>query len=51
MVEILVTLLLTLSFAILQDPYKAFGLPSVGRLSKYIQPSDIPGVNIALDHI
>lgn len=27
-----------------EDPYKAFGLPSIGRLSKYIEPVHIPGV-------
>jgi len=27
-----------------KDPYKAFGLPSIGRLSRYIEPVHIPGV-------
>lgn len=27
-----------------EDPYKSFGLPSIGRLFKYIEPSDLPGV-------
>ncbi|KAJ1369924.1 Propionyl-CoA carboxylase alpha chain, mitochondrial [Parelaphostrongylus tenuis] len=27
-----------------EDPYKGFGLPSVGRLFKYVEPRHIPGV-------
>ncbi|CAH8825059.1 unnamed protein product [Trichobilharzia szidati] len=27
-----------------EDPYKAFGLPSIGRLSSYIEPLHIPNV-------
>lgn len=27
-----------------EDPYKNFGMPSIGRLSKYIEPSHIPYV-------
>jgi propionyl-CoA carboxylase alpha chain len=27
-----------------EDPYKAFGLPSVGRLSRYVEPTHIPHV-------
>ncbi|KAJ8926757.1 hypothetical protein NQ314_020874 [Rhamnusium bicolor] len=27
-----------------EDPYKNFGLPSVGRLHKYIEPTQLPGV-------
>lgn len=27
-----------------EDPYKAFGLPSVGRLSRYVEPNHIPMV-------
>ena len=27
-----------------QDPYKGFGLPSVGRLTKYEEPLHIPGI-------
>ncbi|XP_077972738.1 propionyl-CoA carboxylase alpha chain, mitochondrial-like isoform X2 [Styela clava] len=27
-----------------EDPYKSFGLPSIGRLSRYREPTDIPGV-------
>ena len=27
-----------------EDPYKAFGLPSIGRLTSYKDPSDIPNV-------
>ncbi|XP_043212234.1 propionyl-CoA carboxylase alpha chain, mitochondrial-like, partial [Amphibalanus amphitrite] len=27
-----------------EDPFKNFGLPSVGRLSKYIEPNHLPGV-------
>lgn len=29
---------------IFQDPYKGFGLPSVGRLTKYEEPTHIPGI-------
>ena len=28
-----------------QDPYKNFGLPSVGRLSKYVEPLHISNVS------
>ena len=28
-----------------QDPTKNFGLPSVGRLSKYVEPTHIPQVS------
>ena len=28
-----------------EDPYKAFGLPSIGRLTSYKDPSDIPNVS------
>ncbi|KAJ8980065.1 hypothetical protein NQ317_012905 [Molorchus minor] len=27
-----------------EDPYKSFGLPSIGRLYKYIEPVHLPGV-------
>jgi len=27
-----------------EDPYKSFGLPSIGRLTSYKDPSDIPNV-------
>lgn len=27
-----------------EDPYKNFGLPSIGRLHKYIEPTGLPGV-------
>ncbi|KAJ8958888.1 hypothetical protein NQ318_019656 [Aromia moschata] len=27
-----------------EDPYKNFGLPSIGRLYKYIEPTHLPGV-------
>lgn len=27
-----------------EDPYKSFGLPSIGRLYKYIEPTELPGV-------
>lgn len=27
-----------------EDPYKNFGMPSIGRLSKYIEPTHIPNV-------
>jgi len=27
-----------------EDPYKGFGLPSVGRLTKYEEPTHIPGI-------
>ncbi|XP_040847110.1 propionyl-CoA carboxylase alpha chain, mitochondrial isoform X8 [Ochotona curzoniae] len=30
----------------LQDPYKSFGLPSIGRLSQYQEPSHLPGVRV-----
>ncbi|XP_068840365.1 propionyl-CoA carboxylase alpha chain, mitochondrial isoform X8 [Capricornis sumatraensis] len=30
----------------LQDPYKSFGLPSVGRLSQYEEPIRLPGVRV-----
>jgi len=29
-----------------QDPYKSFGLPSVGRLKRYVEPSHLPGVRV-----
>lgn len=29
-----------------EDPYKNFGLPSIGRLYKYIEPLHIPNVRI-----
>lgn len=29
-----------------EDPYKGFGLPSVGRLNKYREPTHIPNVCI-----
>ncbi|XP_072478138.1 propionyl-CoA carboxylase alpha chain, mitochondrial isoform X2 [Notamacropus eugenii] len=29
-----------------EDPYKSFGLPSVGRLSQYEEPSYLPGVRV-----
>jgi acetyl/propionyl-CoA carboxylase alpha subunit len=28
-----------------EDPYKAFGLPSIGRLTSYKDPSNIPNVD------
>lgn len=27
-----------------EDPFKNFGLPSIGRLHRYIEPNDIPRV-------
>ncbi|XP_022358410.1 propionyl-CoA carboxylase alpha chain, mitochondrial isoform X5 [Enhydra lutris kenyoni] len=30
----------------LQDPYKSFGLPSIGRLSQYEEPIHLPGVRV-----
>nr|CAI5831370.1 unnamed protein product [Callosobruchus analis] len=27
-----------------EDPYKSFGLPSIGRLYRYIEPTHLPGV-------
>ncbi|XP_073899146.1 propionyl-CoA carboxylase alpha chain, mitochondrial isoform X3 [Castor canadensis] len=30
----------------LQDPYKSFGLPSIGRLSQYQEPTHLPGVRV-----
>ncbi|XP_044769454.1 propionyl-CoA carboxylase alpha chain, mitochondrial isoform X5 [Neomonachus schauinslandi] len=30
----------------LQDPYKSFGLPSIGRLSQYQEPIHLPGVRV-----
>lgn len=27
-----------------EDPYKAFGLPAVGRLRTYVEPTHIPNV-------
>ncbi|CAJ0608481.1 unnamed protein product [Cylicocyclus nassatus] len=27
-----------------EDPYKGFGLPSIGRLHKYVEPRHVPGV-------
>ncbi|KAB0344795.1 hypothetical protein FD754_021721 [Muntiacus muntjak] len=30
----------------LQDPYKSFGLPSIGRLSQYEEPICLPGVRV-----
>ena len=30
-----------------EDPFKNFGLPSVGRLSKYREPNHLPGVSHA----
>ncbi|XP_044728177.1 propionyl-CoA carboxylase alpha chain, mitochondrial-like isoform X2 [Chrysoperla carnea] len=27
-----------------EDPYKNFGLPSIGKLNKYIEPLNIPGI-------
>nr|CAH7768994.1 unnamed protein product [Callosobruchus chinensis] len=27
-----------------EDPYKSFGLPSIGRLYRYIEPTQLPGV-------
>ncbi|XP_017716709.1 PREDICTED: propionyl-CoA carboxylase alpha chain, mitochondrial [Rhinopithecus bieti] len=29
-----------------QDPYKSFGLPSIGRLSQYQEPLHLPGVRV-----
>ncbi|XP_040847105.1 propionyl-CoA carboxylase alpha chain, mitochondrial isoform X4 [Ochotona curzoniae] len=29
-----------------EDPYKSFGLPSIGRLSQYQEPSHLPGVRV-----
>ncbi|KAI1899603.1 hypothetical protein AGOR_G00063490 [Albula goreensis] len=29
-----------------EDPYKSFGLPSIGRLSQYQEPSDLSGVRV-----
>uniref|UniRef100_A0A5F8H5J8 propionyl-CoA carboxylase n=1 Tax=Monodelphis domestica TaxID=13616 RepID=A0A5F8H5J8_MONDO len=30
----------------LQDPYKSFGLPSIGKLSQYEEPLHLPGVRV-----
>jgi len=27
-----------------EDPYKSFGLPSIGRLNRYVEPTHLPGV-------
>ena len=35
-------------FCLFKDPYKNFGLPSIGRLYKYIEPTHIPNVSIHL---
>ncbi|XP_073425604.1 propionyl-CoA carboxylase alpha chain, mitochondrial isoform X1 [Dendrobates tinctorius] len=29
-----------------EDPYKSFGLPSIGRLSQYSEPHHLPGVRV-----
>ncbi|KAF4118701.1 propionyl-CoA carboxylase alpha chain, mitochondrial [Onychostoma macrolepis] len=29
-----------------EDPYKSFGLPSIGRLSQYQEPRDLPNVRV-----
>ncbi|XP_075056067.1 propionyl-CoA carboxylase alpha chain, mitochondrial [Mixophyes fleayi] len=29
-----------------EDPYKSFGLPSIGRLSQYQEPHQLPGVRV-----
>ncbi|MFT7807850.1 propionyl-CoA carboxylase alpha chain [Arapaima gigas] len=29
-----------------EDPYKSFGLPSIGRLSQYQEPTDVPRVRV-----
>ncbi|OCT95425.1 propionyl-CoA carboxylase subunit alpha L homeolog isoform X1 [Xenopus laevis] len=29
-----------------EDPYKSFGLPSIGRLSQYQEPHSLPGVRV-----
>ncbi|KAM8977477.1 propionyl-CoA carboxylase alpha chain [Pelodytes ibericus] len=29
-----------------EDPYKSFGLPSIGRLSQYQEPQTLPGVRV-----
>ncbi|KAM4794729.1 propionyl-CoA carboxylase alpha chain [Rhinophrynus dorsalis] len=29
-----------------EDPYKSFGLPSIGRLSQYQEPNHLPGVRV-----
>ncbi|CAK6442757.1 unnamed protein product [Pipistrellus nathusii] len=29
-----------------EDPYKSFGLPSIGRLSQYQEPAHLPGVRV-----
>ncbi|XP_062957867.1 propionyl-CoA carboxylase alpha chain, mitochondrial isoform X3 [Cynocephalus volans] len=29
-----------------EDPYKSFGLPSIGRLSQYQEPTHLPGVRV-----
>ncbi|XP_069826822.1 propionyl-CoA carboxylase alpha chain, mitochondrial isoform X2 [Dendropsophus ebraccatus] len=29
-----------------EDPYKSFGLPSIGRLSQYSEPQHLPGVRV-----
>lgn len=35
----------------LQDPTKNFGLPSIGRIYKYIEPTHIPDVSQARNQI
>lgn len=29
-----------------EDPYKSFGLPSIGRLNRYVEPSHLAGVRV-----
>lgn len=31
-----------------KDPYKSFGMPSIGRLEKYIEPAHIDQVSVSL---
>lgn len=33
-------------FLIIKDPYKSFGMPSIGRLEKYIEPAHIDQVSV-----
>lgn len=29
-----------------EDPYKSFGLPSIGRLHRYVEPTDLKGIRV-----
>lgn len=38
-------------FSFDKDPYKSFGMPSIGRLEKYIEPSHIDQVSLSLFYL